>query len=174
MTDFGSPVSKSWFALQLRPQGHSRAHENLQRQGFTTFHPELIATARAGRGKITTRKPLFPGYLFVSFDPANPGWSAINSTRGVARLVTTDPRRPTPLPPELIAGLMARCDETGLLLPPKNLKIGDRIRVLSGPFADTVATIETLPDAQRIGILMELMGRQVKTSLPRSQIQRLD
>ena len=46
-----------------------------------------------------------------------------------------------------MAGLKARCDADGLLLPP-TLKIGDRIRILSGPFADLVTTIESLPGPQ--------------------------
>jgi transcriptional antiterminator RfaH len=68
---------------------------------------------------------------------------------------------------------MARCDEDGLLLPPTELAIGDRVEVLSGPFAKLVTEIETLPDMQRIQVLIELMGRKVKTTLRRSDIQKL-
>ncbi len=73
-----------------------------------------------------------------------------------------------------MAGLRARCDATGLLLPPADLNVGDRVRVLAGPFADLITTIETLPDPQRIGMLIDLMGRKVKASVPRDQIEKLD
>ena len=73
-----------------------------------------------------------------------------------------------------MAGLKARCDADGLLLPPPTLKIGDRIRILSGPFADLVTTIESLPGPQRIGVLIDLMRRKVRTSLPLGQIEKLE
>ncbi len=163
-----------WFVAQLRPQGLARAQVHLGNQGFQYFAPEMqTSTIKAGVAR-QVRKPLFPGYLFVSFDPSAASWTAINSTRGIARLIATNTSAPTPLPAALIAGLRARCDASGLLLPPANLEIGDRIRVLSGPFADLVTTIETLPGAQRIGVLVDLMGRKVRTSLPRDQVEKMD
>lgn len=162
-----------WFVAQLRPQGLARALAHLDNQGFRTFAPELYATTvRAGVSR-QTRKPLFPGYLFVSFDPTTPGWGAINNTRGIARVILSDPYKPLPLPSALIAGLQARCDESGLLLPPADLEVGDRIRVLSGPFADLITTIETLPDQQRIGMLIDLMGRKVRMSVSRDLVEKL-
>jgi transcriptional antiterminator RfaH len=37
-----------------------------------------------------------------------------------------------------------------------------------------VTTIETLPSAARIGVLIDLMGRKVSTTLSRDQILKLD
>jgi transcriptional antiterminator RfaH len=163
-----------WFVAQLRPQGLVRAQAHLHRQGFETFAPDiLVTTTRAGAAR-EARKQLFPGYIFVSFDPDISQWGAINSTRGIARLILSDPRRPQPLPSALMTGLRQRCDASGLLSPQLDLRVGDRIRVLSGPFADLVTTIETLPSAARIGVLIDLMGREVNTTLSRDQILKLD
>lgn len=163
-----------WFVAQLRPQGLARAMAHLANQGFQSFAPEVHTTTIKSGVARQARKPLFPGYLFVRFDPTTTGWAAINSTRGIARLIVNNPHKPTPLPNPLMAGLRARCDASGLLLPPADLEVGDRIRILSGPFADLVTTIEELPGVQRIGVLIDLMGRQVKTSLPREQVEKLD
>jgi transcriptional antiterminator RfaH len=166
--------NQNWFVAQLRPQGLSLAQAHLQRQGFETFAPQILTTTiRAGVAR-DVRKPLFPGYLFVNFDPNTSRWGVINSTRGIARLILTDPRRPQALPDALMAGLKQRCDESGLLSLHTDYRIGDRIRVLSGPFADVVTTIETLPSAARIGVLIDLMGGEIRTSLPRDQILKLD
>ena len=162
-----------WFVAHLRPQGLKRALDHLHRQHFKTFAPEFESTViRAGVPR-QIRKPLFPGYLFVSFGPANPKWTAINSTRGVARLILDRPHRPTPLPQPLMAGIMARYNEAGVLLPPIDLAVGDRIRVLAGPFSEIVTSIETLPDQERIGVLIDLMGRKVKASLTRNQVEKI-
>lgn len=163
-----------WFVAQLRPQGLARAQAHLGNQGFKCFAPGLPSTTIRAGVQQKSRTPLFPGYLFVSFDPATASWSTINNTRGIARLILNHPHKPTPLPSSLMAGLKARCDADGLLLPPPNLKIGDRIRILSGPFADLVTTIESLPGPQRIGVLIDLMRRRVRTSLPLGQIEKLE
>jgi transcriptional antiterminator RfaH len=164
----------AWFAAQLRPQGLKRAVDHLHRQKFETFAPELESTVIRAGVRRQIRKPLFPGYLFVSFDPAIAKWTAINSTRGVARLILDRPDRPTPLPPSFMAEIMARYDKAGHLLPPPNLNVGDTVRVLTGSFAEIVTKIEALPDQERIGVLIELMGRKVKTSLARCQVEKVD
>ena len=163
-----------WFVAQLRPQGLKRALDHLQRQNFKTFAPELESTAVRAGVLHQIRKPLFPGYLFVSFDPTDPKWTAINSTRGVARLILDRPHRPTPLPQPLMAEIMARYNEAGVILPPVDLSVGDRIRVLAGPFAEIVTSIEALPDQERIGVLIDLMGRKVKASVIRTQVEKIN
>lgn len=165
-------INSSWFVAQLRPQGLMRAQTHLKRQGIESFCPQFLTTIRRAGLQRQSQKPLFPGYLFVSFDPATPGWSAINNTRGISRLILSDPYRPQPLPEALMSGLRARCAESGLLSAPDGLGVGDRIRVLSGPFADLVTTIDTLSGPERIGVLLDLMGRKVKTSLLRNQIEK--
>ena len=162
-----------WFVAQLRPLGLERAVDHLYRQNFKTFSPKFISTTYRKGVARHTHKPLFPGYIFVNFDVAEPGWTAINSTRGVLRLILDRPLAPNPLPSAIIDAIMTRCDLNGLLLPPDNLKAGDKIRVLEGPFADTLATIETLPGPSRISILIDLMGQKVKTILSENHVEKV-
>jgi transcriptional antiterminator RfaH len=133
-------ASDPWFVAQLQPHGLSRAIPHLERQGFRTFAPYAPAT-RLHRGKRSdTRAPLFPGYLFVGFDPARPGWNAINNTRGVSRLISLDPRKPSFVPAGFMAALMERCDEDALLLPPADLEVGDRGRRYAPPCRESRST----------------------------------
>lgn len=126
-----------------------------------------------GGRRISKQTPLFPGYLFVSVRTQANCWKAINATRDVSRLLITDPRMPVPLPHEFMAGLMARCDEHGLIGPPTDLDVGDTVRVVSGAFADTIAKIETLQDGERLQILMELMGQKARVSVSQHSVERL-
>ena len=160
----------NWFVAQLRPNGAALAERNLARQGFAAFFPGRMENHR---GKMA-RKPLFPGYMFVRFDPCQPGWQAINSTRGITRLILNDIRSPSPLPAQFMGGLLARCANDGLILPPDEIAVGDRIRVISGPFADLVTTVDSLDQDQRLRILVDLMGQRVRTSIPSGQVEKLD
>ena len=165
--------AENWFVAQLKPQGLRLAVQNLDRQGFQHFCPKRLETT-IKRGKpVADEKPLFPGYIFVQFDPAQGGWTSINGTRGITRLIIADLRRPNPLPAEFMSGLMARCDTVGVVTAPPDLEIGDTIRVLSGPFAEAVARIEQFTDNERLQILMDLMGQKTRVSVSMKRVEKL-
>ena len=46
------------------------------------------------------------------------------------------------------------------------LKEGDRVKILKGPFADFIASVENYESEQRIWVLMDLMGRTTKIQIP--------
>ncbi len=154
----------TWFLAQFKANSHKIAERNLARQGFRTFMPMQEETRRA-RGKfITQMRPLFPGYLFVALDVLRGGWRAVNSTYGVARLVSLG-NEPTPVPPALVSELMRRCDADGTLLPPQQFEPGDEVMLTKGPFTDFVARIERITPDRRVFVLMELMGAQTRIAV---------
>lgn len=161
----------SWFVAQHKPNSHRIAERNLRRQGFRTFLPVQELTRRSPSGFVSQLRPLFPGYVFVALDPALGGWRAINSTFGVTRLVTRG-NDPGEVPAEIVLGLMERCDETGKLRPPPELRPGDEVTVTRGPFADFVATIERIAPDRRIWVLLELMGQQTRVSVSEEAVRR--
>ncbi|MGB2356018.1 MAG: transcriptional activator RfaH, partial [Planktomarina sp.] len=95
--------TKHWFLLQYKPNSHRLALRNLHRQGFETFLPMLAVTQRHSTKFVQQARPLFPGYMFVSFELDTAPWRKINSTVGVTRLVSFN-SRPKALPTDLIAG----------------------------------------------------------------------
>lgn len=170
-TEADQKMNSPWFLLQLKPNGYARAALNLERQAVTTFMPLHISQSAAG-GK-PRKVPLFPGYLFISFQPAIISFKTINSTYGVARLVTSGDTSFKGLPVSLIEGLKARCDETGVLQPVSDLKENEMVRITSGPFAEFVATVEKLQSKDRVRVIMELMGRETRAEVSTSNVRRV-
>jgi transcriptional antiterminator RfaH len=160
-----------WYLAQVRPNQFYIAEHNLARQGFPVFCPTQEETRRRGGRFVTETRPLFPGYLFVSFNPTSSAWRTINSTYGVSRLVIFGGRVPAPVPQDLVAGLMTRCDEAGHLLPSQVLKPGEKAYVRSGPFAHFVATVEHLAPHRRVGVLLEILGSQTRVWLDLGQLR---
>ncbi|MDC0489187.1 transcriptional activator RfaH [Amylibacter sp.] len=163
-------MSKEWFILQFKPNAHHQANKNLNRQGFATFLPLLENTSRKTSKFINATRPLFPGYMFIKFDREKPDWHKINNTYGVSRLVTFDTFLKS-IPSTFIDNLMNRCDISGKLLPLEKLKKGDQVKILNGPFANFIATVETHETEQRIWILIDLMGRKTKIQTPSDTLQ---
>jgi transcriptional antiterminator RfaH len=154
-----------WLLAQVKPGGYDLAARNLQRQSFVPFMPRRMQRVTAGRKKVDRPRPLFPGYVFVGAFEASP-WRAIAGTYGISRLVTRGGGMPQPVPHALVDELRARCGPDGLLLPPSALSPGDAVRVLNGPFAELVARVECMKEAERVGVLVEMMGQAVRLELP--------
>lgn len=172
--DFARADTGRWFLAQLKPGGDQRARQNLARQGIRSFMPSRAVTQRrAGRLHEVVR-PLFPGYLFVQVDPAVGAWRRINSTYGVSRLVGFGGAGPSEVPVEFVSGLMARTDEGERLVPVvSDYATGDAVRIVAGPFARQLARIEEVADADRIHVLLEIMGRTVRAGMSPRQVERV-
>ena len=166
-------MSKEWFILQFKSNSHHLAAKNLNRQGFETFLPLHDTTSRRTSRFINTSKPLFPGYMFIKFDRAESEWHKINSTYGVSRLITFNSILKS-IPTTFVDSLMMRYDLSGKLLPIKKLEKGDHVKVLKGPFANFIATVEKYEADQRIWILMDLMGRKTKIQTPSDNLTLSD
>ena len=166
-------MSKEWFVLQFKPNSHHQAAKNLNRQGFETFLPLHDITSRKASRFINTTQPLFPGYMFIKFDRIKSDWHKINNSYGVSRLITFNSILKS-IPISLVDSLMKQYDLSGKSLPIQKLKKGDRVTVLTGPFANFIATVEKYEADQRIWILMDIMGRKTKIQTPSDNLTLSD
>lgn len=160
----------SWYLAQIKPNCAKIAETNLQRQGFETFLPREDQTRQRQMRFVTTRQPVFPGYVFVALDAAQGLWRKVNSTYGITKLVSFG-QLPAEVPSGLIAALRARCDGGGCIMPALHLQSGDKVTVTQGPFAETVAEIEKIDPDRRVWVLMDLMGRQTRTAIRQDQLR---
>lgn len=157
--------ASAWYAVQLKPNGDAIAKRNLIQQGIEIFAPVEAGIAKRGAGLVRVNKSLFPGYLFVSFDREAIRWHTINSTYGVSRLVSFGSEGPAEVPGTLIAALRQRCDQDGRLIAAPQFETGDQVRLINGPFADFVGTIEELNAEQRIWVLLDVLGKGTRVAV---------
>lgn len=161
-----------WYLVQIKRNSFQLAKRNLDQQGFKTFLPLEDFTSKNGSKFLTCAKPLFPGYMFVTIDVERDPWHKINSTLGVARLIC-DNSVPKLLPPGIVASLISRCDIFGKLLPPKTLRRGDTVAVLSGALANFIATVEEIESERRIWVLMDMMGQATRVQVASDKLRLL-
>ena len=166
-------MSKEWFVIQFKPNSHYQAKKNLNRQGFKTFLPLHDTTSRKASRFVKSTKPLFPGYMFVSFNKTEDKWHKIKNTYGVSRLITFNSSLKS-IPSTFVDNLMKRYDSSGKLIPILKMKKGDKVAILEGPFANFIATVEKYESEQRIWLLMDLMGRKAKIQTPLNALQPSD
>ena len=159
----------NWYLVQLKPNGHRLAKANLERQAFKTFLPLQNVTKRSAHKFVDRHVPLFPGYMFVELDTAQNAWRKVNSTLGVARIVSLG-GTPTPVPSAIINEFISRCDDEGILRPTLGLEVGQDVKVLRGPFANFVAKVEEISPDQRVWILIDLLGQPSRISVTKDAI----
>jgi transcriptional antiterminator RfaH len=167
-------VSQPWFVVQVKPNADAIAKRNLLRQGIQIFAPFEEATTRKVRSFIRTKKALFPGYFFVSFDQEVIRWRTVNSTFGVSRIVSFSKDQPAQVPLDLISDLMLRCDHTGRLLPSQLLQIGDNVCITNGPLSEFIGSIEQIESDRRIWILLDIIGKNTRVALRAADLRLED
>ena len=93
-------------------------------------------------------------------------WRAINSTVGVAHLIC-DERGPIPVPVGIVDVLQNEEDDRGLVMTGRKIPFerGAEVQIMSGAFADHIGRFDGATDDQRVVILLDLMGRQVRTKV---------
>jgi transcriptional antiterminator RfaH len=123
---------------------------------------------RHARQLRTVRTPLFPRYLFIILDLARDGWWSVRSTYGVSHLFTCEDR-PVPVPVGIVESLIAHAEQANLALC-DGLRTGQQVRILSGPFADLVGTLDRLDENGRVRVLLQMMGTKIPVAIDRSRL----
>ena len=174
MADFrtlsGASEQTRWYLVHTQPRREFIAQDHLVRQGFETFLPAAWKTVRHARKLSTVKAAYFPGYLFVRFDAGAVRWRAIDGTRGVLRLVKAG-NDPLAAPERLVEALIAAADEDGVVRFEAELKAGEGVRIISGPFADHFARVERLKGKERVQVLLALIQGAVRLDVPASDLR---
>lgn len=158
-----------WFVASTHPGKECLAQRNLEQQGFVTFMPRFRKPWRKASRVSVRLAPLFPGYIFISFDPSQSPWRAINGTFGIRRLLGSV-LQPQAVPTSFMTQLKARCSDDILDNHVDQFHTGRQVRIISGPFADRLAVIERLENHDRIGLLLEVMGMTARISVASNEL----
>lgn len=160
-----------WFVVYTQPNGEARALVNLRRQGFDAYLPRYKRRRSHARKVDTVERPLFPRYLFVALDLMRARWRPILSTFGVCDLVRngdTPQKLPAGVVDEIRAGEAAHSFD--LLDPLAGAVPGAAVRILAGPFADLIGRLQAAAESERVTLLLDLLGREVRLRLPRDAV----
>lgn len=164
-----------WFVVHTHAHGEELARTHLERQGFEVYLPRYRKQRRHARRTDWVATPLFPRYLFVGLDTAEKRWRTLRSTVGVSSLVCQGDQ-PIPVSDRIIDGIRAREDVTGFvaMLEKPSLRHGDKVRIVGGPLAETEAIFECRVDAQRVAVLLRLLGRETRVRVSANLVEQRD
>ena len=151
--------ARRWYVAQTLVGKEAYATANLERQKFESFLPRFRKTVSHARKRREVLAPLFPGYVFVKFDPVAAPWRCINSTYGVRRLISGRDQTPVPVPKSVVEHFLSRCVGGILRSQASDFEPGQPVRILGGPLADRLAKIVECDSRGRVAVLLEIMGQ---------------
>jgi transcriptional antiterminator RfaH len=154
-----------WYVVRSHPHHEVRAAHHLRAQNFTVYLPCYRRRRRHARRVEVVRAPLFPRYLFVQMDIERCQWRSINGTIGVHYLLS-DNEHPIPVSDATIESIRTRENDDGLVVvSPAGLRQGQHVRIIEGPFADYSGIFDSASDDDRVALLLDLLGRQVRIKI---------
>lgn len=160
-------LAPAWHAVFTKPRQERRALENLLRQHYECRLPLWTVERLRGHKVVALQEPLFSRYLFIRLCATAQDWSPIRSTRGVVSLVCFG-GRPATVPDALVQTLCSLPQQA----PHQTLFAPNTpVTVQQGPFAGIEGLYQCQDGAERALVLIEIMGKSQKLSLPVGNIK---
>ncbi|MFC0242373.1 transcription termination/antitermination NusG family protein [Rhodopseudomonas telluris] len=168
--DLGPVHSRRWYVGHTLPRKEQLARTHLERQGFETFLPQLLAKRSHARKVETIKSPMFPRYIFVRLDPSRDRWRSVNGTMGMAHLVATRDQ-PCPVPTGFVEDLQRSADGDVISCPTPRLMPGDSVGIRSGPFAGHIGTLLSVGPNGRIEMLLAMLNGSVRLTVAQDLLE---
>ncbi len=164
--------SYPWYVVHTKPRQELLALENLERQGYCCYLPQLKHKRPKARKLVIIEEPMFPRYLFIGADAAfhKKGTSYIRSTKGVHELVRFG-SEPAQIHFELLNGIFER-EQAQHGQPTEPFQAGDCVRVIDGPLAGLESIYQAQTGEERSMILLKLLNRPVKVQVATVQLRK--
>ncbi|MBF0316179.1 MAG: transcription termination/antitermination protein NusG [Oligoflexia bacterium] len=155
---------------------HDHHMEELFSEIYVVKSKEEIASSQKN-GKTKKRsvtKNFFPGYILIKMIMNDKTWHLVKSTDKITGFVGANKSKPSPISNEEAAYLTDQAvDGFKKTKLGSNFSEGDSVRVIEGPFATFIGTIETITDKGRVRVQVSIFGRPTPVELDFSQIEKV-
>ena len=167
---------KEWYVVNTYAGHENRVKENLEKRLKTMgISDNLFRIVVAEETQIEIKndktkevvKNIFPGYLFVEMLMTDEAWYVVRNTQGVTGFIGSSGggAKPIPVKQEEIDRILRRIGQSDKIIE-VDFGIGDRVKILSGPFAGMDGKIESMNDQDQIAtVLIILFGRETPTDI---------
>ena len=119
----------------------------------------------------TVERHVFPGYVLVNMILTEESWYVVRNTPGVTGFVGMG-NDPTPLRPDEVSQILRRMEAEAPLVK-VTFKVGERVRIVDGPFNDfrgTVAEIDM--ERTKVRVMVNFFGRETPVELDFLQVEK--
>jgi transcriptional antiterminator NusG len=120
----------------------------------------------------TVERRVFPGYILVEMKMDEDSWYVVRNTPGVTGFVGMG-NDPTPLRPEEVKQILDRMS-SGEPIVKVDFKIGQKVRIIDGPFNDFIGTVAAIdPDKHKVRVMVSFFGRDTPVELDFLEVEKV-
>lgn len=174
---------KKWYVVQTYSGLENVVKNNLEKRIesmgmsdkiFRVIIPEETEVEYKKGVKKEKVKKIFPGYVFIEMIVTDESWYVVRNTPNVTGFIGSSGKgaKPVPVPPSEIEPILKKL---GLHRKEYDLdvKIGDSVKIKSGPFAGQVGEVEEIDhDKMVLKVLLDFFGRKTTFEVDFSQVEK--
>lgn len=136
--------------------------------------PEESVVANVNGKKRTMKKKFFPGYVLIKMIMSEKAWHLVKDTDKITGFIGGTKDKPMPISDEEAASMTASLAEGfKRTRSVANFSEGDSVKVIEGPFASFVGTVETISEKGKVKVQVSIFGRPTPVELEFSQVEKV-
>jgi transcriptional antiterminator NusG len=176
----GTGDQRAWFVIHCYSGYENKVRHNLEQRIETMgmkdkIYDVVIPTqeeieVKEGKRRVVERH-VFPGYVLVNMILTEESWYVVRNTPGVTGFVGMG-NTPTALRPEEVSQILKRMEAEAPHIK-VTYKVGERVRIVDGPFNDfrgTVAEIDM--ERTKVRVMVNFFGRETPVELDFLQVEK--
>jgi len=175
-----SPDAK-WYIVHTYAGHENKVARNLKQRletmGFEDRIFDIIVPTRqtikvSGGKKEEVSEKIFPGYVLVKMILDDESWLLVRTTQGVTAFIGAG-NKPTPISEKEVAAIQQFMTQEEPLYKTA-FTIGEAVKIIDGPFADFLGTIDNIDEARgKLRVLVSIFGRETPVELDFLQVQKI-
>ena len=175
--------NKLWYVVNTYSGHESKVKEklemrinsmNMQDNIFRVIIPEeKVVEVKDGVTKEKVKK-MFPGYILIEMIMSDEAWYVVRNTPGVTGFIGSSGKgaKPVPLLPNEIDTILRNMGMSRLDID-EELKVGEKVRVVDGPFKNMDGKIESVDlENNSLTVLIDLFGQKTPVEVTISQVEK--
>jgi len=171
---------KAWYVVHCYSGYENKVRHNLEQRIETMGMKDKIfdvviptqeeIEVKDGKRRVVERH-VFPGYVLVNMILSEESWYVVRNTPGVTGFVGMG-NSPTALRPDEVSQILKRMEAEAPHIK-VTFKVGERVRIVDGPFNDfrgTVAEIDM--ERSKVRVMVNFFGRETPVELDFLQVEK--
>ncbi len=172
----------NWYAIYTHSSFEKRVKRDIEHRasveglrakvGEIIIPEERIVEIKDGKRKESS-KNFMPGYVFIRMEEDEELFKMIREINGVSMFVGADDK-PTPISEEEVNNVLGVMEDKQEKPKPEiKFRKGDQVKVIEGPFANFVGTVEDIDfDRARLKVMVSIFGRSTPVDLAVLEVEK--
>lgn len=148
-------------------------NHNMAEQFSDIIVPEETVVSNVGGKRRNIKKKFFPGYVLVKMIMNEDTWHLVKNTDKITGFVGGVKGKPQPISEEEASFMLGQAQ--GDFKKPRSAasySAGDSVKVIEGPFASFVGTVEAVNPNGKLKVNVSIFGRPTPVELDDTQVEK--